>query len=243
MALAGCECDDPSGITALQGELEVRDGRVAPSEQVEVHSIDVGEVPLGVPLRIPLVAANPGTADLLVCADDAFDACGMPSGVEPASSPFSVELENADEEGWAVPPSGEREFGLRFRPAEEGEVTATLVLRHDGGNGPETRIELRGVGVAPDVAINPATLDFGPVTVGRRRTLTLELENRTQFAQPVSIPALDQTTVVFGVIDDAGQQVPTGEALESTVPGDGRLALTVFFQPAEEQAYTDQLSI
>lgn len=242
LGLGGCECDETSNLTALTGELEVRDGRRPSAEQTPITELDIGEVPLGVPARVPLVAANIGTNALVVCVSEGVG-CSAGSAFEPREGPFLLRLENPGDSGWEVAVNQSREFAVRFLPSAEGPVEATLVLRHDGANGPETRILVRGVGVAPQVDIAPTTLDFGPVTVGRRRSLTLELTNRTPFAQPIEVPAFDQTTVIFGVIDDAGNQVPTGQALMSSVPGNGTMQLTVFFQPELEQSYSDNLEV
>lgn len=240
-ALGGCDCGDGQTIRAIEAALEIYDGRV--SGDVPVELIDVGTVPLGGRATVPLVAANPGERDIFVCVDAALGACSESTHLDPAEGPYSLLFEGTDNGTWAVTPGGRREIRLAFTPTAEGTFEATVVIFHDGTNGPETRILIRGSGVAPQVEISPTDLDFGAVTVGLRTTLPLRLTNQTQFPQAVEIPALDQTTVTFGVIDQDGNQVPTDQSFTGTVPGNGSIDITVFFQPDQELSYSDTLTV
>ncbi len=239
LGFGGCQCDETGGITALQGTLVVRDGA---DPSVNIERIDLGEVPLGVSVTLPLSASNVGSDTLFVCVEGAE--CGEPSRFEPASAPFSLRFDRPDERGFGVAPGDDRSFTVRFMPDTEGAVEATMVLRHDGSNGPETRIAVVARGVAPDIRVRPSPLEFGPVTVGRQRTLELTLENPTGFLQPVRVPALpEQDRVIFGIVSPTEGQLQPGATLEAAVPARGQLVLEVFFLPDEERSYADALEV
>lgn len=247
LGLGGCNCGEPAGFSVLAGALEIRDGRATGATGGAIEVVDLGEVPVGVPTVLPLIAANVGTAELLVCVEgaDASPCGGRASRFEPAAEAFSFDMEGSGPktEGWVFAPGESREVSVRFAPSSEGPVESTLILAHDGENGPEGRVRITAVAIAPSIDVEPAELDFGSVTVGRRRSLEVAFHNRTPFPQSLEIPTPEQSAVVFGLIDAEGREIPTGTALSAMLPADGTLRVQVFFQPEEEVDYVDTFSI
>ncbi len=201
MGLAACDCGDPESLAIRQPVLEVVD----PKTNNPTDTLDFGQVPMGVPLQLPLLAKNTGSDDLFICMQDSTGGrCTEKTHIDPAGAPFETRFENVAADGWQVGVGTDREFLVRFTPKDEGPVEAVLILGHNGKNGPTTSIKLVGNGVAPQIDFSATSLDFGPVTVGRRKALELTLTNQTQFPQPLSIPPLEQLAITFGTEDAQG---------------------------------------
>ena len=65
---------------------------------------------------------------------------------------------------------------IQFAPPSAGAVTGTLTIASDAANSPLT-ISLTGTGTQPGLAISPASLNFGNVTVGQNSTQAVQLTN------------------------------------------------------------------
>jgi hypothetical protein len=65
-------------------------------------------------------------------------------------------------------------FTFSFMPTSAGAKNAKLIFTHELGT---TEIDLRGVGLTPNIALEPDRLEFGNVLVGSEKYLTLEITN------------------------------------------------------------------
>lgn len=232
--LAGC--DEDSTISRLAGRLELRrEGAGTPIER-----LDLGPLPVGVPISVPLEAVNVGTRVVEVCVERT--GCASPSRVEPEAG-FRLVFGGVEDGRWPVGAGDARGFDLRFSALVVGPVAAELVLVHDGQAGPELRVPVSAEGVTPDVRLEPERLDFGEVTVGRQRQEVLTLQNGSAFAQPIRLSTAPDDGVRFGLLDAAGGTVPLGEALETQIPAQGTRDVQVFFQPDEERSFTSTLTV
>ena len=214
--------------------------------QVEITEFAFGAVPIGAPFTKAVGVRNTGDLTLELCMDGAPEKkCEESWRIQPDASPFSAQFDNILEEGlWAVDEGGEREFTITFRPTEEGPVNATLILVHNGDNGPTTVINLSAEGVQPRIDLSTDILDFGRVTVDQRKELDLVLTNGTQFNQSFSIDPLMQSELTFGVTDAAGVP-PSGpdQPLMGEIPGNGTVTIKVWFQPREEGPAMNTLNL
>lgn len=212
---------------------------------VEPSMLDFGEVLLGTSKTLSLDVYNLGDDVIRVCVAGTEHArCqAQASGIRPAGSPFSVAFEGLGEErkAWNVEKGAVRQLLVTYTPVAEGPSGATLVLIHDADNGPSTLIEITGSSVGPRIALSDATLDFGDVSVGQRRELQLTFTNETSFATPVRLELEAQRSVEFGVSGIPGDAA--SEPLSATVPGDGALSITVWFEPTGEGDRTNTLQV
>lgn len=247
MAGAGCSCDDSDRLARLAPEVFVYDPAVAPDERPAdtLTTFDFGSVPLGATELRALGIRNVGTAVLSVCIEGTrLESCRPITGFEPADAPFSIQFDNPDAEtgNWLLPEGSEREVAVRFSPNAEGVHTAELVLSHNASS-EQTRVAVTGEGVAPAVQLSADELDFGPVTVGQREILRLTVENRTSFVQPIRTEPFLQGAVVFGVADATGREIAYDQSLVADLPPNGILSFEVWFQPPEEGAHENTLSV
>ena len=65
---------------------------------------------------------------------------------------------------------------IQFAPQSSGAVAGTLTIASDAANSPLT-VSLTGTGTQPGLAISPASLNFGNVTVGQSVTQAVQLTN------------------------------------------------------------------
>jgi hypothetical protein len=243
----GCECDgDRPPLTRLQAQIRVYDPAVDPDGTTEISEVDFGAVPLGVPYSRPVGVKNIGSDTLDVCiAGNTDPGCTEVTRIEPDGAPFVAAFDNLSETGiWAVQKGGDRELTLTFHPQAEGDLSATLVIVHNGQNGPTTIINLKGSGVQPRIDLSTDVIDFGQVTVDQLEEVDLVLTNQTQFTQPFRIDPLVQSPIIFGVKDRNGVPPPAADQpLIADVPGNGSTTVKVWFQPTQEGPASNMLNI
>ncbi|MFO0728614.1 MAG: choice-of-anchor D domain-containing protein [Myxococcota bacterium] len=240
LSAGGCSCDE--GPPPL--------GSLHPTFQADQDALDFGEVPIGARKDMPLKIKDTGELQLIVCAAAPADGmmadshCAELTHTDPTSAGYSAVFEGATDQGsWVVDSAAEREMVVRFVPAVEGKVDASLIIFHNGNNGPSATIALTGVGVKPQVDVSPMVLDFGEVTVGQRKSLDITLTNRTAFAQPTSLGPINETMVIFGTTNDRGDDTQAGQPMNVEVAGNGTLTVKAYFSPLEEGQATNMLTI
>ena len=223
LSVFGCECGSGGpGLTRLRAKMVVFDPAVLGTP--EITELDFGAVPLGSRNLRPLGIRNEGDTGLRICVAGTQDTrCSEVSRLLPDTGPFSVAFGALSEDGvLIVEREVARELSLGFQPSAVGSESATLVLVHDGSNGPTTHINVKGTGVEPRIDVSATDLDFGEVTVGQRGELELELRNPSPFAQPFRVDPIAQSAVIFGATP------PSAE-----VPAGGSTTIVVWFQPVE----------
>ncbi len=107
----------------------------------------------------PVTLTNGGSAPLSIGALSIADSHGF--GIAPDAC--SQKVLGTD------PNNRSCTFGVVFRPASTGPLTATLTIPDDALDTPQ-QVTLTGVGVIPVVTLNPASLAFGPQPVRRSTT-------------------------------------------------------------------------
>src|SRR5439155_14145289 len=85
---------------------------------------------------------------------------------------------STDLSGVTLAPGESRTISLRFTPAAAASCSAILSLATNASAMP-VKLSLAGTGIAPDLSLAPASLDFGPLPLGMTADpLTLVLRNR-----------------------------------------------------------------
>jgi len=124
---------------------------------LEPDALSFGRVVVHGESRRDLLVKNPGRARV---------------SVEFAEAPEGFSIEPAS---FVVEPGGQNVVSVRFVPTAAGRVEGDLVLAFGRSKG---SLRVDGTGVADALGV-PGSLDFGWVTLGERRVLSLAIENRT----------------------------------------------------------------
>lgn len=214
---------------------------------IEVEGkLDFGETLLGTSKTIALDVSNTGDDVLRICVEgtEHTRCAGQASGIRPEATPFTVAFDGLGEEkkAWNVEKGSTRQLFVTYTPVGEGPVGATLVLIHDGDNGPSSLVEVTGSSVGPRVQLSETSLDFGEVSVGQRKELTLTFTNETTFDTPLTLALEQQSTQNYGMVSEAGE-VTANEPLMTSIPGDGSLTLTVWYRPQIEGEVPNNLAV
>jgi hypothetical protein len=235
LGITGCNCSEGPGLARLTAELTLMPNHV-----------DFGDVPLGASAHVTVTAINKGTDVLHVClADSTAAECKMKTHLAPEDAPFSYTFNDPDmAKGnvWVVDKGGQRDFTVTFSPQTGGAATASLIIAHNGGNGPTTTLTLNGNGVPPMLTIMPDAIDFGQVTVGQRKSVDLSITNQTQFAQPVTLGPIMEATQIFGTNNNT-QDTPANMPLMINAPGNATIAVKVWYVPPDTNMHANTLHV
>lgn len=188
-----------------------------PAASVDPESVDFGAQPTGIAsaptsvhienegnAALDLSAATIGGADAAAFAVDATDCLG-----EPALAGLGCDLE------------------VTFTPAALGGASATLTIESDNPGG-DLEVSLAGTGVAPtpDIALDPASIDFGPQKVGgvsAAETITIANDGSA---------ALQVSSIVLAGADAMEFDLNSATCATAAVPVGGECEFTVAFEPA-----------
>ncbi|MFZ5481626.1 MAG: choice-of-anchor D domain-containing protein [Myxococcota bacterium] len=145
--------DDPEGTTAS----------LAPDVAVEPAEVDFGEVRVGEDASAVLTISNVGDADLhvrsLALAGDSYDVDWTA-----LSSPV-------------LAPGDAVETIVTWTPLEAGRLADALEVPSDDPDEPVVSVPLTGLVPAGDLAVEPATYDFGTLEVGSVATTIVTVSN------------------------------------------------------------------
>lgn len=125
-------------------------------------AVDFGEVVVGGELDLPITVRNTGYGQLTFEGIDFAD----------LSSPsltlveYPIDGLGHDEEGAII---------LRFSPTAEGQALGILELATTDLEAQAVEIAVQGIGVLPQVDVDPETLDFGQVEPGGAYTLPIQI--------------------------------------------------------------------
>ncbi|MDX1502934.1 MAG: choice-of-anchor D domain-containing protein, partial [Thermoanaerobaculia bacterium] len=136
--------------------------------------------------------------------------------------------------GAPVPPGGDCQVELVFRPEREGRSEATLTLAEAGQTA--VNVPLEGAGVAPRLAIDRERLDFGDLRVGfESASERVTLRNAGTDSLAIRSARLAGSAPPFAVKEDrcSGQRLAPGE----------RCAVSLVFRPAGEGPGSGRLEV
>jgi hypothetical protein len=121
-----------------------------------------------------------------------------------------------------------------FTPTVAGKNTAAITLTTSNTQNPKFVVNVYGVGVAPTnphLVLNPASLDFGTVTVGSSSTLAITL---SATGAPVTISAAQS---------DSSEFTLSGLTLPLTIAVGQNVQMNVQFKPAMSGTASAHLSL
>jgi len=132
-----------------------------------------------------------------------------------------------------VAPKGIREITVRFTPAAEGVRASTLSFDSDDPARPVVAARVFGAGLPdPQIALTPASLDFGSVAVGASRDMTVRVRNTGRGI--LTLLALGSSSSQF-VLQQTTPSVAIAEG--------GEVSLALSFRPAAAGSQAATLSI
>jgi uncharacterized membrane protein len=177
-------------------------GAGVPEISVSTMSVDFGTVTVGDSATEDATVTNTGNANLTITSvsvtgpdADAFSGPG-------ADTPITLE------------PGEEVTGEVTFSPTTAGEKTATLRIESDDPAQPATLIALSGTGEAlPDIEVDPASVDFGEVTVGETATDSVSVSN--DGGAPLDLSSVSVTgsdAGAFSVTDSGDGTIAPGES-------------------------------
>jgi hypothetical protein len=185
-----------------------------PVECVLPANFDVGDARVGGSVTRPLTVTNP----LDVPGEVFLGEAPAPFFIEPSGT-----LRLAAHES--------REVVVRFAPLSPGRAEAPWTLA-PSADCTATRVELIGLAVEAPLTIAPGRLDFGVLTPGTPRALSVEVQNHTR--SELTLRSLSSSSPRFRSLAVMPMQVPAGgvaslvvEALAvDSAPFDGTLVVT-----------------
>jgi hypothetical protein len=121
-----------------------------------------------------------------------------------------------------------REYSIRFNPAAPGLYRDTLTIAHDAGN--PVVIPIEATGIAPAITVNPDTILFGDLWIGRAVQDTFTILNPGSADLRVdsivsSHPAFSPQNAVFVVAPGSRRDVPITVSLPDTLHYSGLLTI------------------
>jgi len=195
------DADEPVVTVDLAGR-----GVGLPTIGVEPAELAFGSVLIGQSADQSLTVRNTGSAELVV------------SDVQSSDPAFAAVGETA----FQLAPGVSQVLTVRFSPAGSAEHQGILTIASNDSEQPALTVALSGTGYGvAEIGIEPASLEFGQLTVGRTAERGLTVRNQGS-----------AELVVSKVESDAAAFAVAGETAFQLNPGAFK-ALTVRFAPAE----------
>jgi hypothetical protein len=214
--VAGCQEEQ---LAELHPKIALCAAAELPAAQCD-RAVDLGAVPITVPLDVTLFVRDVGGARLLV------------SGVETSNASITV-VEHADE----VFPGQAAPLSLRILLDELGPTTATLTVRSNDPDRPEHTLELLMVGVpkpAPQIEVCvrgecgvDLTVDLGLVRRTQQQGVQITVKNVGTAPLAIEAVRLDGDPSVPGELVIATSTRPAELAVDDAAP------VVVVYQPAD----------
>lgn len=205
--------------------LELRALATAPHIRFEPAGLEFGRISVGrSSSAVAVTVINDGSAPLEI-SRLALDGRGERSFTWVANGCSGTNLQ----------PATDCTLRLAFEPRTAGELRAALQVTSNAAESPG--FEVRGIGVAPGLFLDPESLDFGPQRVGvAAASRRVRLENTGNAVLEVAGLALSGTGgASFSVAEDGC----SGKSLEAGATCDA----AVGFAPAGEGEQTATLSV
>lgn len=139
----------------------------------------------------------------------------------------------------ALAPGEETTFAVTFLAEAPGPASGAVTVRSDDPDEPTTAIPVTGEGLVGDLALAPATHDFGTLEMDATDAVALTLTN--EGAAPVTVTALEYATASGELsLDDA--EAAYGPLPWSLAAGEAR-ELVVRYAPVDDVVDTGTLTV
>ncbi len=153
------------GARIDMGAFEAAGAPVEPEVGLSTGSVDFSGILVGLDESAPLTITSTGTADLIIGS----------VGLAPAGlSVFGIA--NDDCSGQTLAPGSTCTLDITFQPLVRGTFNDELLIPSNAPDSPAS-VALAGVGVAPELAIAPAAINFGNVLLGGSANGSVVLSN------------------------------------------------------------------
>ncbi len=166
-----------------------------------VSSVDFGNVSPGQLADRTVAFTNTGTGPLLL-SSISFD-----------NDEFTLVRQNQ-----YLPPiqAGQTwNFTIRYVPRKNGASASALTINSNDATLPTRQIRLTGSSGGPVISVSPSRLDFGAITVGSSKELTVTLTNSG--SQTISVTTQQGTSGYFLFQGDSAFNVAAGQTVNSKV--------------------------
>jgi hypothetical protein len=194
---------------------------VSPALVIQPVSLDFGNVTVGQVQDLTFTITNSGGSDLTVNGV-ALGAGTSADFTLPSPPATPVTLGSGDMLTVTV----------RYAPAGAGAGAGTVEIDTSAGGG---QVTLSGSGVAPEIDVAPAAVDFGNVRVGQSPSMMVTIRNVGSLTLNVSGIALGGAAPEIAL-----SGVP---ALPAALPPGGSIAVTVAYAPLAAGSDADTLTI
>lgn len=196
-----------------------------PDPVVDPAEIDFGEVVVNSTSTITVAVKNEGTGHLEI------------SGVS-LSSDTSADFSIVSSPEGTYTPSEEAELTVRYTPDVEGGDIGTVVLETNAEDKATVEIPLNGMGVDPQIDLDPETLNFGMVDAGSSKTLTVNVKAAGTGELTVSdvfFPGDEGAVYTLEMVSD--WVTPYG------IPSGASIPVNVTFTPPDDSPYEGEVDI
>jgi uncharacterized protein (TIGR03437 family) len=187
--------------------------------EVKPASLDFGSALIGQPKDLTLTIREVGNGALTV---NALTSSNPQFTLTSPTAPFNIQAGN------------EQTVHLRFTPAAAGAQSATLTVNSDDPSRPSVNVTLMGNGltIAPALELTLSSLDFGSVSTGQHKDLTLTASNTGNAA-----------LIVNSITSDNSRFSVTAPALPFTLAAGAQQTIKVRFTPSAAGGQTGKLTI
>ncbi|HEU4402428.1 MAG TPA: choice-of-anchor D domain-containing protein, partial [Candidatus Polarisedimenticolia bacterium] len=198
---------DALGIPAVQ--VPISGNGVMAELALQPNALVFSNVRVGQTLQLDFAIRNSGTADLTV-GGVALSAATSPelTLVAPPALPFTLA------------PGQERLVTVRYAPVDAGGDAGTVLIETSAGPG---QVDLSGSGIAPEIDVTPAQLDFGGVPIGET-SAPLEVTIRNLGSDTLAVSSITLT-------DGAPFHFVEPPAVPAAVAPGGSLVVALVYRP------------
>jgi len=178
-------------------------------------SISFGNLPVGDTASVAVTLTNGGTAAVSITGSSV-------TGTGFSMSTLSPQTLN---------PTQTASFNVTFAPTAAGSVSGSVSITTNGPGSP-LKINLSGTGTQPQISANPASVNFGTVTVGNSNS------------QPVTLTNNGNATLTFSQITVAGTGFSqTGLSTSTTIAAGGSTSFNAVFTPSSATAVNGSITL
>jgi hypothetical protein len=183
----------PQGAASDVGADETGGATPGPDIEVTPSSLSFGPVSVGSTDDLTVTVRNSGGGTL--------------TGAASTSAPFGV----VGTASYSLAANQTATITVRFSPTAPGAASRSLTLT--GGGGASVSLSGTGATELPALAVTPASLSFGPVSVGSTDDLTVTVRN----AGGGTLTGAASTSAPFSVVGNASYSLAANETATITV--------------------------
>lgn len=211
LPLYGLACSD-YGVTLGQ-----------PTAELSTQAVDFGEVVVGRQETLSVMVKNVGDGPLVI------QSAGLDGTT---SADFSFAELSSD----AIDKGQEAELLISYLPDMVGQDYGRVQLASNDPDTPIANIDLAGLGVEPEIVLDPDILWFGEVTTGDSSSLSVRVNSRGSGSLEISDISLSE-----GLEGEYGFMLPSTVSLPYAMPSGTSMDVVVTFSPESDGELNGEL--